>query len=64
MILGNRDGVPYRLEQTGSAPVVESSQPGQIGDGPSGLLRLLTGIADEVEISRRETGWRLARVEV
>jgi hypothetical protein len=63
MILGNRNGVPYRLEQTGSAPVVEPSQPGQIGDGPLGLLRLLAGLSDEMEISGQQISWRLARVE-
>ena len=64
MILGNRDGIPYRLEQSGSAPVVEPSQPGQICNGSLGLLRLLAGESAEMEITSRETGWRLARVEV
>ena len=63
MILGNRDGIPYRLEQSGSAPVIQPSQPGQICDGSLGLLRLLAGVSAEIEISSRKTSWRLARVE-
>jgi hypothetical protein len=63
MILGHRDGVPYRLEQTGPGPVVEPPQPGQISEGSLGLLRLLTGISDQIEISKQQTNWRLSRVE-
>ena len=63
MILTNRDGVPYRLEQTGPRSIVESSQPGILATEPVGLLRLLAGISDEMEITRQQTSWRVARVE-
>ena len=64
MILGNRDGVPYRLEQAESGPVSRPAQPGHLGTEPLDLLRLLTGISDEMEVSRHQTNWRLTRVEV
>ena len=63
MILGNRDGIPFCLEQTGPGPVVKPSPPGQLGVEPLSLLRLLAGISDKMEISRQQTSWRVSRVE-
>jgi hypothetical protein len=63
MILGKREGVAYRLEQAGPGAPAEPPRPGQLGAEPLALLRLLAGIADEVEFSGPRSSWRAARVE-
>ena len=63
MVLGNEDGAAYRLEQTGPGTLAEPSQPGQLHTEALGLLRLLSGMSDEIVFPGPQTSWRIARVE-
>jgi hypothetical protein len=63
MVLGNEDGAAYRLEQTGPGTLAEPSQPGQLNAEALGLLRLLSGMSDEIVFPGPQTSWRIARVE-
>ena len=63
MILGNVEGVSYRLElaeQTMQSNV-QSSSPFDIE--PLKLLELLTGISDEIELTQNGMKWCIAKVE-
>jgi hypothetical protein len=63
MILGNQEGISYRLEQTEQATSSSLSPPDPLDIEPLRLLRLLVGIAQEVEFSQHESNWRIVRVE-
>jgi hypothetical protein len=63
MILGNEGGAEYRLEHTRPGTLAEPSQPGQLHAEALGLLRLLSGMSDEIVFPGPQTSWRIARVE-
>ena len=63
MVLGNEDGAAYCLEQTGPGTPGEPSQPGQLHAEALELLRLLSGMSDEIVFPGPQASWRIARVE-
>ena len=63
MILGNLEGISYRLEQTAQVAGTSLSPPDPLDIEPLRLLRLLVGISEEVEFSQHESNWRITRVE-
>lgn len=63
MILGNREGVSYRLEQVGQSARINLAQPHPLDIDPLRLLRLLVGISEEVEFSQHESSWRITMVD-
>lgn len=63
MILGNIEGVSYRLEQTGQVAITNLSKPDPLDIEPLRLLRLLVGISEEVEFSQHESSCRITKIE-
>ncbi len=61
MILGNDEGISYRLEQIEQLEPDRLPPRGPLSAETLGLLRLLVGTSDIVEFSQRQATWRLAK---
>ena len=64
MVLGNENGAPYCLEQTGPGTPEEPSQQGRLHADVLGLLRLLSGMSGVIVFPGPQASWRVAKVEV
>jgi hypothetical protein len=63
LILGSAEGQSYSLEQTGQTMQSELSPPGPFDSEPLRLLRLLTGLSNEIDLTQNGCNWRIARLE-